>query len=183
MSDATADAPVYETAEPKKASKLPLLIGLVLALAGGGGGFYAAWSGLLPFGGSAASKEADHGAPAEADGGSHANAHDSDAPMPDARVAFVELPQLIISMGRTSDMHHLRFQASLEVAPDHAGEVETLKPRVIDVLNSYLRALRPADIEAPGALIRIRGQMLRRIQLVAGEDRVRDLLVMEFVLN
>lgn len=179
MSDATADAPVDETAEPKKASKLPLLIGLVLALAGGGGGFYAAWSGLLPFGGAATNGGAAHDAPAGAEGG----AHDTGASMPDAHVAFIELPQLVISMGRTSDMHHLRFQASLEVAPDHAGEVETLKPRVVDVLNSYLRALRPADIEAPGALIRIRGQMLRRIQLVAGEDRVRDLLVMEFVLN
>ena len=32
---------------PKKASKLPLIIGLVLALAGGGGGFYAVYSGMI----------------------------------------------------------------------------------------------------------------------------------------
>ena len=36
-------------ARPKR-SKVPLILGLVLGLAGGGGGFYAAFAGLLPFG-------------------------------------------------------------------------------------------------------------------------------------
>ncbi|MBY6003853.1 flagellar basal body-associated FliL family protein [Salipiger bermudensis] len=180
MTDATADAPAEdEGTPPKKGSKLPLLIGLVLALAGGGGGFLAAWSGLLPFGGGHAPSEAGDG-----DSG-HGDGHGSDPPlpMPDTNVAFVELPPLTISMGTMANLHHLRFRASLEVPPQYAAEVETLSPRVIDVLNSYLRALRPEDIEAPGALIRLRSQMLRRLQMVAGEDRVRDLLVLEFVLN
>jgi flagellar FliL protein len=54
---------------------------------------------------------------------------------------------------------------------------------VVDVLNGYLRALEPREIEDPAALMRIRAQMLRRVQVVAGGDRVRDLLVMEFVVN
>ena len=33
--------------EPTKKSKLPLIIGLVLALVGGGGGFFAVYSGML----------------------------------------------------------------------------------------------------------------------------------------
>jgi flagellar FliL protein len=33
------------------------------------------------------------------------------------------------------------------------------------------------------ALTRLRGQMLRRVQIVVGKDRVRDLLIMDFVLN
>ena len=36
-----------ENEEPKKSSKLPMIIGLVLAIAGGGGGFYAVYSGML----------------------------------------------------------------------------------------------------------------------------------------
>ena len=35
----------------------------------------------------------------------------------------------------------------------------------------------------PAALPRLRAQMLRRIQVVLGEGKVRDLLVTEFVLN
>lgn len=183
MTDATADAPAEdEGTPPKKGSKLPLLIGLVLALAGGGGGFFAAWSGLLPFGGSDPA-ETSHGDGAQGEGHGDGHAADPPLPMPDTDVAFVELPPLTISMGTMANLHHLRFRASLEVPPQYASEVETLAPRVLDVLNSYLRALQPEDIEAPGALIRLRSQMLRRLQMVAGEDRVSDLLVLEFVLN
>jgi flagellar FliL protein len=77
----------------------------------------------------------------------------------------------------------LRFSAQLEVSPQYVEDVTKLIPRVMDVLNSYLRAVSLADIEDPGALVSLRAQMLRRVQLVTGEGRVRDLLVMEFVLN
>ncbi len=56
-------------------------------------------------------------------------------------------------------------------------------PRVIDVLNSYLRALETSDLADSTALVRLRAQMLRRVQIVTGGDRVHDLLIMEFVLN
>ena len=48
---------------------------------------------------------------------------------------------------------------------------------------SYLRAIDTASIEDPHAMARLRAQMLRRIQIVVGEGRVRDLLITEFVLN
>ena len=62
-------------------------------------------------------------------------------------------------------------------------DVTLLLPRVIDVLNSYLRAVEVADLEDPTALVRLRAQMLRRVQMVAGDGRVRDLLVTGFVIN
>lgn len=164
-----SDAAVPEEDTVKKPSKLPMILGLLLALVGGGGGFYATWSGMILGGG--------------ADGGDHAAEEHAvtDAPLPD--VAFVSLPQLIVSLGPNSSKEHLIFRADLEVPSDKAAEVNGILPRVVDVLNSYLRALEPRDFEGPSALIKLRGQMLRRVQLVAGEGRVRNLLVMEFVLN
>jgi flagellar FliL protein len=50
-------------------------------------------------------------------------------------------------------------------------------------MNGYLRAIDPAELDEPATLLRIRAQLLRRIQLVTGDGRVRDLLVTEFVLN
>ncbi len=102
-------------------------------------------------------------------------------PLPD--ISFVSLPQLVVSLGAGSQSDHLIFRADLEVPRTMVQEVESILPRVVDVLNSYLRALEPRDIEGPSSLVKLRAQMLRRIQLVAGQDRVRDLLVMEFVLN
>jgi flagellar FliL protein len=61
--------------------------------------------------------------------------------------------------------------------------VTHLLPRILDVLNGYLRAVELAELEDPDALVRLRAQMLRRIQIVTGQGMVRDLLVTEFVLN
>jgi flagellar FliL protein len=98
-------------------------------------------------------------------------------------VAFVALDPLVISLGDRGSSQHLRFRASLEVNPEYEDDVQELTPRVLDVLNSYLRAVDVHDLEEPTSLVNLRAQMLRRIQLVTGEGRVRDLLVMEFVLN
>jgi flagellar protein FliL len=159
---ATAEATV--DAVPKRRSKKPLLIGLVLALALGGGGFYATYSGMIL-------------------GGGDAHAEDDRTPGPLQGIAFVPLETMVISLGADSGSEHLRFTAQLEVADTAVTDVTTLSPRILDVLNSYLRAIDTASIEDPQAMARLRSQMLRRIQVVAGEGRVRDLLITEFVLN
>jgi len=156
-----ADIADPQDAAPKKKSKLPLVIGLILALLLGGGGFYATYSGLI------LGHHEDAALPVEA--------------LPD--IAFVPVDPLVITLAPGARARHLRFQAQLEVAKAHQAEVATLMPRILDVLNSYLRAVETKDLEDPVALIRLRAQMLRRVQIVTGEGRVRDLLVTEFVLN
>ena len=56
-------------------------------------------------------------------------------------------------------------------------------PRIVDILNTYLRAVQPQDLDSPTALLRLRVQMLHRVQVVAGQGVVRDLLITEFILN
>lgn len=167
MSDATAITPEdVPDAEPVRRRRgKGLLVGLVLALALGGGGFWAVYSGVID---PAALKpgKSDH---AEA-------AHPAD-------IAFVPLEPIMISLAPGAAARHLRFGAELEVAPGHAGEVTQVMPRILDVLNTYLRAVDVRDLEAPASVPRLRAQMLRRIQVVTGEGRVRDLLITEFVLN
>lgn len=172
MSEAEEAVEGAEEEAPKKKSKLPLILGLVGALVLGGGGFYAVYSGLL-LGGAEGSAPEDH-----------AEAGDTQtAVLALPEVAYVPIDPLIISLGPRGSDKHLRFRATLEVDPTYEEDVTRLVPRVLDVLNSYLRAVDMHDIEDPGALVNLRAQMLRRIQLVTGEGRVRDLLVMEFVLN
>lgn len=163
-----SDDPAEEDGDiPKKKSKLPLMLGLVLALVGGGGSFFAIYTGLL-FGAPVA-EETHAEAPVEPDAG--------------PEVEFVDVEPMTISLGPMADNRHLRFRATLEVPRASEKPVTTLLPRVVDVLNSYLRALDITDLEDPSALTRLRAQMLRRVQVVAGPGHVNDLLVMEFVMN
>ena len=164
---------------PKKSSKLPMIIGLSLALIGGGGGFFAASSGMLPFGESGGDT-ASHGTAAD---NHEAPPADHGAAPQQGDIAFVPIEPLVISLGPGATARHLRFKAQVETPAQYATEVERLMPRIVDVLNSYLRAVKETDIEQPSALVRLRAQMLRRIQIVVGPDRVNDLLIMEFVLS
>lgn len=176
-------------APPKKGMKMPLMIGAVLMLGLGGGGFFATSSGMLdgllgraedpakgPEMAGQPGTEADMAASGE-DGSSmlHGN--------PTQVASFVALDPLVISLGTGRDLAHLRFSGHLEVQEGSEEIVLALMPRVLDVLNSYLRAIDPVDLAEPSKLIRYRAQMLRRIQLVIGDDRVKDLLIAEFVLN
>lgn len=145
------------------------LLGLALALVGAAGGFCAVYFDLLPLGVRPPSEGTSPDRPA----GPFAQTGD---------IAFVAIEPLVISLGAGAGTH-LRFRAQLEVESVHKAEVEHLLPRVVDMLNGYLRAVDISDLRDNAALVRLRAQMLRRVQMIAGSDRISDLLIMEFVLN
>ncbi|MHA1530318.1 MAG: flagellar basal body-associated FliL family protein [Alphaproteobacteria bacterium] len=170
--DDTDDEPVR-----KGKSKL-LLVACVLALVAGGGGFYAVYSGLLalPFGGGDGGREtatAGHGGETE----EHADSADPFEPG-----TFIDLEPLIVTLGPQSESEHLKITLTIEVGPGREAEVEAVRPRVIDILNGFLRAVDEREFELPRSMERLRAQMLRRVRLVTPEGAVRDLLIQEFVL-
>jgi flagellar FliL protein len=150
---------------PKKRSRMPLILGFILAVFGGGAGFMAVQMGLIGSSQDVVDEEVV------------AVAED----LPD--LAFVPLETLVINLPEHAQARHLLFTAQLEVEPAYSQEVTDLMPRIVDVLNGYLRAVKVAELEDPTALIRLRAQMLRRVQVVVGDGRVKDVLIMEFVLN
>lgn len=175
-----------DDAPKKKGLLLPLLIGLVLAGAGGAGGYWAVTSGPLASDGSTDSAHA--GAEDDGHGSGHGDTEDDDEPAERPRpeldeVAFVALDSVVVNIGSDTNQRHLLFEAELEVAPDDADEVTHLMPRVMDVMNSYLRVLDMQELSDPRTLVRLRAQLLRRIQIVTGDVLVRDLLVTQFVVN
>lgn len=152
-----------EETAPAPKSKKGLVIGLVLALALGGGAFFAVYSGMVL-------------------GHAEEVATEEVVIEDTAPVSFVALNPMVISLGTRSN-YQLRFNAQLEVEPSKQSDVENVMPRILDVLNGYLRAVDVRELQDPAALIRLRAQMLRRVQLVTGDGHVRDLLITEFVFT
>lgn len=163
----TGDAP------PKKKSKA-LLFGLVGAVVLGGGAFFAVYSGLVPLG----------GAPEEmAEGGGEAGYEMAPGYAAMEMPVYVPLDPLIIPLSPEARSRHLRVSLHLEVRAEAEDAVMGVTPRVVDVLNTFLRAVDEREFENPRAMSRLRAQMLRRVQLVAPEGAVRDVLIQEFLLN
>lgn len=164
MEEKTPDVPAADR-PPLKRSRRALLIAPILFLAGAGGGFWGWQKGIMPL----LSNEKNHDKATDYDLGKD--------------IAFIPLEPILINLGAGESGRFLRFQAQIEVAASAEAEVNMLIPRLMDVLNGYLRAVDPALLEERTALIRLKAQMLRRLQMVAGGSKVRDLLVMEFVVS
>lgn len=148
---------------PKKKGKLGLILGLVLAIAGGGGAFFAVYSGMIL-------------------GPKDEQAAVDEPQEPKEQVVFVPIDPMVVSLGKQA-RYQLRFNAQLEVDPDGSEEVLNLMPRILDVLNGYLRAVDVEELADPAALLTIRAHMLRRVKLVTGDGLVKDLLITEFVFG
>lgn len=158
-------------AKPVRRGAKGLVLGLIAGLALGGGGFYAVRSGLVdPMAMLGSGGE-------QGGGGGKAGVETAGG------VTFVAMEPIMISLPPGSSARHLRFIGQLEVEPELAAEVAGLSPRILDTLGAYLRAVEVRDLENPAAVQRLRAQMLRRVQVVTGEGRVRDLLITEFILN
>lgn len=142
---------------------------LVLALGLGGGAFYAVYAGLvvLPW-----------AAPVETAAASEVTPAGSYRPG-----AYVPLDPLVVSLGPEAEAKHLKVTLVIEVVPGRERDVAAETPRLVDVLNGFLRAVEARDLALPRSMERLRAQMLRRVQLVAPEGAVRDLLIQEFVLS
>jgi flagellar FliL protein len=163
MSDATGIEPIDGTA-PARGAGGSLALGVIAALAFGGAGFYAVYGGYLN---SEVVGSAEPGL--------------ATAVLDD--VAFVAMAPITISLPPGGAARHLRFVGQMEVDPGRVEDVTLLMPRVMDALNTYLRAVEVRDLERPASVIFLRGQMLRRIEVVTGGGMVRDLLITEFILR
>tara|TARA_R110002072_G_scaffold92798_3_gene206153 strand:- start:1243 stop:1800 length:558 start_codon:yes stop_codon:yes gene_type:complete len=167
-----------EAAAKKKPGlvKLGLFIGLpVIILALG------ATAALMMFTGGddeAAVVELDeHGEPiAPADSGRHAAVEEE--------VFFYEIPQMQVTIQNGSGgFAHLQISFNLEITDEHlSAELDHELPRIIDQFQGFLREMRPEDLAGSAGGYRLRLELLRRVNLVLGEDKVRAVLIDQFVV-
>jgi flagellar protein FliL len=149
---------------PKKKGKLGLILVIFGILLAAGGGIAVGYLGLIP--------------PALL-GGSKAKAK-----LPNIEeTIFVKLPPIIIPLGENANAKHLRAIFTVETDPTYENRIKKLQPRLMDMLNTYLRAIEEKELTNPERFQNLQAQMLRRARLVAGEGAVKNLLVQEFILQ
>jgi flagellar FliL protein len=181
-------------AAPKK-KKLPLfvLIGAAAVLVLGGGGAAVFFLFMQPS--SAEEAPADH-APEEkkeSGGGGHGGGGEEAADPavvgtiregPDG-VTFLTLPDMVVNIqsadGRPT---FLKLTLTLEMHDaELAHHLQAESPRVNDLLQTFLRELRPEDLAGSAGSYQLRQEILRRVNLVAAPEEVDAVLIEEMLIQ
>lgn len=171
--DAEEGADEPEGGKPARSGKLAflrnkfVLIGLgVLVLAGGGYGVMA--SGLI--GGHKEMKEA--------------GAAEAEAPAEKKSISFVDLPEMMVNLDSGERAQYLKVKIALEVSqPKLAEDIKPMMPRVLDTFQTYMRELRPADLEGSAGLFRLKEELTKRVNVAVFPAKVDAVLFKEIVVQ
>jgi flagellar protein FliL len=117
------------------------------------------------------------------------NHHDeekrAEAPAPKPP-SFVDVPDMLVNLvGNPGErVQYLRVKIVLEVKEEK--QVEAIKPsmpRVTDIFQTYMRELRPADLNGSAGLFRLKEELTRRVNAAVAPVPVSAVLFKEIVVQ
>jgi flagellar FliL protein len=97
---------------------------------------------------------------------------------------FVDVPEVLVNLSGTDRTQYLKVKVVLEL-PDDAlkPQLQGVMPRVMDAFQTYLRELRPADLEGSAGLYRLKEELTRRVNASISPGRVNAVLFKEIVVQ
>ena len=110
----------------------------------------------------------------------HAEAPPARAPV------FVELPDILVNLvtGPAERVQYLRVKAVLEVREEKQAEtIKPSMPRVSDIFQTYMRELRPADLNGSVGLFRLKEELTRRVNAAVAPIQVSAVLFKEIIVQ
>ena len=105
--------------------------------------------------------------------------------LPAAQAAFFDIPDIIVNI-QTPDSTpaYLKLSVSLELEKAEAKTtIEPVLPRIIDQFQTYLRELRVEDIRGSAGVMRLKEELLRRVNLAVAPTPVHDVLLKEMIVQ
>lgn len=101
------------------------------------------------------------------------------------QIQFIKVPELIANLdaGPDSDSY-AKMQAELEVTDAaSAAAVNAQMPAIIDLFQTYLRAMQPDDLRGSEGLYRLREALLARANVIVAPATVQNVLFIEMVVQ
>jgi flagellar FliL protein len=156
-----AEAGADGEAAPKK-GKLKLIIAAVgfIAILGGGAGWFFFMRG-------------------------HGEEVHAEAPPPKPP-SFIEVPDMLVNLvGAPGErVQYLKVKLVLEVKEEK--QVDSIKPslpRVTDLFQTYLRELRPSDLNGSAGLFRLKEELTKRVNSAVAPNQVSAVLFKEIMVQ
>ena len=99
---------------------------------------------------------------------------------------FVDLPDVLVNLSTSGSdrTQYLKVKIVLEL-PDQllVAQIQPLMPRVMDAFQTYLRELRPTDLDGSAGLYRLKEELTRRVNVAVAPNRITAVLFKEIVVQ
>jgi flagellar FliL protein len=113
--------------------------------------------------------------------------HEAKAENPLVKPAvFVDLPEILVNLSNPSAerTQYLRIKVVLELPePKMIEQITPIMPRVMDAFQTYLRELRPSDLDGSAGLYRLKEELTRRVNISIAPSRINAVLFKEIVVQ
>jgi flagellar FliL protein len=99
---------------------------------------------------------------------------------------FVDVPEMLVNLvGAPGErVQYLKVKVVLEVKEEKQLEaIKPTMPRVTDIFQTYLRELRPSDLNGSAGLFRLREELARRVNAAISPSQVNAVLFKEIVVQ
>ena len=115
----------------------------------------------------------------------HGEERHAEAPPPKPP-SFVDLPDMLVNLvGAPGErVQYLKLKLVLEVKEEKQAEaIKPALPRVTDLFQTYLRELRPSDINGSAGLFRLKEELTKRVNNAVAPHQVSAVLFKEIVVQ
>jgi flagellar protein FliL len=101
--------------------------------------------------------------------------------------AFLDMPEVLVNLstsGGSERTQYLKVKVVLEL-PDQemSAQIQPVMPRLMDTFQTYLRELRPTDLDGSAGLYRLKEELTRRVNAAIAPSRINAVLFKEIVVQ
>jgi len=101
-------------------------------------------------------------------------------------VVFLDMPDVLVNLSSSGGdrTQYLKVKVTLEL-PDQtmSAQIQPVMPRLMDAFQTYLRELRPTDLDGSAGLYRLKEELTRRVNAAIAPGRINAVLFKEIVIQ
>jgi flagellar protein FliL len=100
---------------------------------------------------------------------------------------FMDMPEVLVNLSNTGGNEHtqyLKVKVVLELPNQElTAQIQPVMPRLMDTFQTYLRELRPTDLDGSAGLYRLKEELTRRVNAAIAPSRINAVLFKEIVIQ
>ena len=99
--------------------------------------------------------------------------------------SYVDVPEMVANLnGNLHKPNYIKLTARIEVPnPADVDKVKAAMPRVVDLMQTYLREMRPEELRGSAGTYRLREELLVRAAAAAAPAKVSDVLFTQMLVQ